>query len=243
MLWKEIRKKYSIQIIIPVLNELKNLQQLLPRLHNTTKNWPIQISVVDAQYDSEVEELCNTFSSVQYLVSPKMGRANQMNFAAQKSQADVLYFVHSDTRPPLSFYTDIQDAFDKGYVHGSYRFKFDTHKRMLKINEWFTRFKPLTLCGGDQTIFVPRMIFEDSGAYPEHYMIMEEYEWMKQMRKVGASFCKMTNEVLVSDRKYHDNSWLRVNLANFLVFQLYFKGWNQEKLIKLYKSWIKHPTL
>ena len=112
-----------------MLNELNNLTELLPRFQNVADKLPVHITVIDAHHHIEVEEFCQNFSKVKYLVSPKKGRANQMNFAAKQTSADVLYFVHADTRPPLSFYSDIQGAFDTKVAHGSYRFKFDTQKK------------------------------------------------------------------------------------------------------------------
>ena len=48
-------------------------------------------------------------------------------------------------------------------------------------------------------------------------------------------------DVTVSARKYEENSYFRVNLANLLLFTSYKVGVSQERLLKLYKFLIKHP--
>ena len=94
--------------------------------------------------------------------------------------------------------------------------------------------------GGDQTLFIKRNEFNIVGGYNPHYRIMEEYDFMRKARK-QLKFKIIPKDVVVSARKYEENSYFRVNLANFIVFNLYRGGASQKKLISTYNSMLNHP--
>jgi rSAM/selenodomain-associated transferase 2 len=166
--------------------------------------------------------------------SPVKGRAGQMNFGASMAKSDILYFVHADTFPTQSFVNDIFKAVEGGYELGRYKTKFISHKPILKINEWFTRFDFFICMGGDQTLFVQKKLFEQLGGFKEEMALMEEYEFCRRARKHGA-YKIMKGAALVSARKYEKNSWLQVQKANYKVVQLYKKGATQKTLVETYK--------
>ena len=61
-----------------------------------------------------------------------------MNFGADVSKGDVLYFVNAASRPPKDFFKHIMNAIADGYDTGCFRFKFNSSKLMLKLNSYFT---------------------------------------------------------------------------------------------------------
>jgi hypothetical protein len=134
-----------------------------------------------------------------------------------------LYFVHADTVPPVSFVKDILHAFNNGAEMGCFRYIFDTKGLLLKINAFFTRFHWLWCQGGDKTFFIRTTTFEALGAYNEYYCVMEEYEFLQRaLRKYKLLI--LPKNVIVSARKYQKNGWLRVQLANLIVFRDYRRG-------------------
>ncbi len=191
-----------------------------------------EIIVVDGGSQDKTMQLASELGAMT-LTSPERGRAAQMNYAAKHATGDVLYFVHADSRPPGSFAGDIKNAIEGGIPIGCYRFKFDSKKIMLKVNSFFTRFDKIMFRGGDQTLFVTREVFQEFNGYDEHHKIMEEYDFIKRVRK-KYPFKIMDGDVLVSARKYDNNSYLKVNFANFVVFNMYRLGYPQEKMIKTY---------
>jgi hypothetical protein len=173
------------------------------------------------------------------LSCPQKGRARQMNYGAAKSQGDLLYFVHADTLPPLSYLEDIKQAVAKGYPMGSYRSCFSTKHPLLNINAFFTRFDFAWCRGGDQSIFITRSVFEEFGGYPPSYKIMEEYELIKRVRS-KYPFKILPKSTLISARKYEENSYLRVQVANFIVFNMYRLGFSQERMVHTYSKLLKY---
>lgn len=64
---------------------------------------------------------------------------------------------------------------------------------------------------------------------------------MIQKIQQTALFKIIPKDVVVSARKYEKNHYLQVNLANLIVFMMYFSGARQETMVHAYKSLIHHP--
>jgi rSAM/selenodomain-associated transferase 2 len=228
-----------ISIIIPTYNEANNICKLVEHLSVHLGKSVCEIIIVDGGSKDKTVEVAQC-SQATVLVSEKKGRAAQMNFGASKAKGDILYFVHADSIPPLSFPEDIKESLADGYQLGCYRFKFRSKRRILKINSYFTRFDRLMCRGGDQTLFIPKTLFNELGGYREDYIIMEDYEFLIRARK-QAKFRIMPKAVSVSARKYDTNSYLRVNVANLTVFTMYRFGSSPQKMRNTYVKMLHHP--
>lgn len=174
-----------------------------------------------------------------FLPSPRAGRAGQMNYAAERSDAEVLYFVHADCTPPATWYDDIQNALREDYQYGLFSYRFDSNNPMLRINERFVRFDNRMLGGGDQTFFIRRELFRAEGMYRENCCIMEDFDFFWRIKR-RHPFKLILNDVLVSARKYEENSWLRVQLANLMAITCFQTGWLTRPQIKqLYQRMLR----
>lgn len=235
----EKKKDIQISIIIPTLNEGGNIGQLVEHLQEHCEGCVSDLIVSDGgSSDATVQEAEKAGAKV--LISPDKGRAQQMNHGVANSSGNILWFVHADSLPPASYVADIKESLETGYNVGCYRFRFDSKKWPLKVNSWFTRFD-LEFCrGGDQTLFVTRDLWTELKGYRDDFLIMEEYEFMRRARK-KSKFRIIPKDVMVSARKYDHNSYLRVNFANFVVFNMYRLGASQEKLMRTYYKLLRHP--
>ncbi|MDX1907043.1 MAG: TIGR04283 family arsenosugar biosynthesis glycosyltransferase [Bacteroidia bacterium] len=229
----------KLSVIIPTLNEAENVIRLISHLRRCGDSRLLEIIVVDAGSMDNTPDAAWDAGADMVIGAPHRGRARQMNLGARYAKGDVLYFVHADTLPPASFLDDIAAARTAGYPMGCYRFKFDSDRFLLRINAWFTRFDRLMCRGGDQTLYVDRDWFEKLGGYKDHYLIMEEYEFLIRARR-EIPFRIMAKEVIVSARKYDTNSYLRVNLANLTVFMLFYLGRPQEELVNTYRQMLNY---
>ena len=169
------------------------------------------------------------------LLCPKKSRAAQMNYGASLAKGDILYFIHADTFPPDCFVDDINKAIAEGYGLGRYRTKFDSKKRALKMNAFFTRFDLFMCYGGDQTLFIKKDLFTSIKGYDESMLIMEDYEIISRARK-KARYRILPKTALVSARKYDRNGWLSVQKANYTIIQMYKKGASQSEMVDEYKK-------
>ncbi|MCY7293717.1 MAG: TIGR04283 family arsenosugar biosynthesis glycosyltransferase [Ferruginibacter sp.] len=228
----------KVSIIIPTYNEAENIESIISYLMGAPCNEHIEIIIADGGSTDETVAISKKYE-VTTLLSPNKGRAGQMNFGVQYATGNVLYFVHADSRPPLTFYTDIKLAIDKGFNCGCYRSQFDSKSLLLKANAFFTRFNMLFCRGGDQTIFVTRELFERVGPYKNDMLIMEDYDFLARIRKEG-KFILFNKATVFSARKYDQNSWLKVQKANLTIVRMYKKGSSQQDMLDTYKRMLNY---
>lgn len=226
-----------LSIIIPTYNESEQILNLLGQLQKVShKN--VEILVVDGGSSDDTQSLTESMG-IKFISSPTKGRAKQMNYGAKQANGEVLYFVHADTLPPVSFFEDIESSIQEGFPIGCYRFKFDSNKKILKVNSFFTRFDRLMCRGGDQSLYITRNLFDELKGYCEEHKVMEDYDIIIRARK-KYSFKIIPKNVLVSARKYDHNSYLKVNIANFIVFMMFYTKVDHDRIIRFYKRMLNH---
>lgn len=223
-----------ISIIIPTCNEAACIGKLVVYLQKHGGEYVIEIIICDGGSTDETVAIAQQ-AGVTAFVSPQIGRAAQMNFGVTKATGDILYFIHADCFPPQNFAADIIAAVENGFSFGRYRSKYNSSNFMLRINAWFTRFNWFICYGGDQTLFITRKLFEHSGGFKSDLLIMEEYEFCERLMKLGR-YKIFSSAALISARKYQGRSWLKVQLANRKVVQLYKIAASQKEIVKTYKQ-------
>ncbi len=228
----------KISVIIPTLNEASNIKKLIPHLRMHGGSDLHEIIVSDGGSADNTIQLA-TDAGANVVLSENKGRAPQMNFGVKYATGDILYFVHADTLPPIEFISEIRQAILNNKSVGCFRFRFDSDKKMLAFNSYFTRFNSIISGGGDQSLYIEKKLFHDLGGFDESCLIMEDFEFIGRLKKVGIPLHIIPKNVIVSARKYTNNSYLRVNFANVLVIFLYRRGVQQEKLLKFYKSFLR----
>ncbi|MEQ8523141.1 TIGR04283 family arsenosugar biosynthesis glycosyltransferase [Gracilimonas sp.] len=227
-----------LSIIVPTYNEENTILDLLIHLNDAKCNSD-ELLVVDGGSVDNTTEIVRQ-QGITCLESPQKGRARQMNYGAENSSGDILYFVHADTLPPSSFGADILEALEQGYRSGCYRYQFDKAHPLLKINAFCTRFDRLMCRGGDQTLFITRDLFNELEGFREDFQIMEDYDLIQKIQS-KTRFKIIPKNATVSARKYDHNGYLRVNFANLIIFMMYFAGLSQETMVHAYKNLIVHP--
>ncbi|CAN5451237.1 TIGR04283 family arsenosugar biosynthesis glycosyltransferase [soil metagenome] len=228
----------TISIIIPTFNEAINISNLVNYLRVKGGDFLKEIIVVDGGSSDHTKQLA-TNAGATVLTSPDKCRAIQMNIGASTATGSILYFVHADTIPPESFTNDIKAAVKEGFDFGRYRSRFDGTDWKLKLNAFFTRFDLFMCYGGDQTLFVSNQFFKQLNGFNDTLMIMEEYDFTKR-GKLAGKYKIMPETTLISTRKYHENSWLQVQRANYTIVKMYKKGMPQAAIVERYKTLIKN---
>jgi rSAM/selenodomain-associated transferase 2 len=224
----------QISIIIPTLNEATNIGRLIDFLQNNEDARLLEILVIDAKSTDLTTKIAEKKGAKIYVFDQK-SRAAQMNFGAKMAKGDVLYFVHADTLPPENFLDAMQDSLRKGAKMGCFCTQFDQNRWFLRLQAWFTRFSMLWCQGGDKTFFVEKELFFELGTYCERHVIMEEYDFLRRANRAGFRLDILPQKVVVSTRKYEKNHFLRVNFANFVVFNAWRFGANPARLRGIYR--------
>ncbi|MCC6460539.1 MAG: TIGR04283 family arsenosugar biosynthesis glycosyltransferase [Saprospiraceae bacterium] len=224
-------------IIIPVLNEAARIGSLVRYLWAHSEGTVAEILVVDGGSSDDTVAVAAAAGS-RVLHCPVRSRAAQMNAGARQATTDWLWFIHADTTPPPSFAVDLSAVVQEGRDAACYRYRFDSPSLLLRVNSYFNRFSMLWCQGGDKTFFIRKDIFQALGGYNEHFVIMEEYDFLKRMCPRHPLFIIPKNAV-VSARKYEQNSWLRVQLANTLTFTLFRLGAAPALMKKFYRKMLR----
>lgn len=223
----------DITIIIPTFNEAANIGCLIGFLQ---KHTDARIIVANSPETTDATTEIATSAGVEVLSCSVPGRAPQMNAGALNADTDLLYFVHADTLPPVSFVEDIRAAIENGYDLGYFRYRFDSDRPMLVVNSYCTRFDGVFAGGGDQTLFIKKEAFGQLDGFRNDLRLMEDFDLVKRARKAGMSHILIQKDAVVSARKYTANSWLKVNLVNLLVFFLFHCGVSTDRLCGMYRK-------
>lgn len=223
-----------LSIIIPTYNEETFIAKTILHLQKNLENKKYEIIISDAGSSDNTVSICEKLG-VKTLISPVKGRAGQMNFGVKNANGDVYFYVHADSLPNPYFFHEIEKSLTNGYSCGSFRTKFDSTSILLKINSFFTRFNLLFFRGGDQGIFIKKELWDKVGNYKEEMLIMEDYDFIERIRKAG-KFKLVPKATLISPRKYLQNSYLTVQLANLKIVNMYKNGASQEDMVNKYKE-------
>lgn len=227
-----------LDIVIPTLNESKNLEALLPYLKSQLVNTSSTIIVVDAVVSSDnSDEICRKYD-VNYIKCGNCQRGDQMNRGSDFSNADIIMFLHADVRPPENFSSFIIKAFKDGFKGGMFAYRFDKTSVLLDINSYFTKHDGLFTGGGDQCLFIEKKIFEDLGKFDSKYVIMEDFDFFKRLKKARIPYTIIQEKAIVSSRKYQKNSYLRVNLANLMAFLRFEFNVSPVRIRDSYRKWL-----
>ena len=226
-----------VSIIIPTFNEAENIGKLIQHLFQNQHKTTIEIIVSDGG-STDKTLLIAKAAGAKTILSPQKGRAAQMNFATSQAKGSVLYFVHADTKPPVTYFEDIKEALQQGYNLGRYLSKYDSKSWLLKLNAALSRLDVFAGMGGDQTLFITKSLYQQCGGFDTNMKIMEEFEFCTRARKTG-KYKIIKKPVLISARKYETNSWLKVQIANYTIIKMYRKGASQQSIVNQYKQMLK----
>lgn len=106
-----MRDKCKISVIIPTYNEETKIKETLISVKKQRCNVPYEIIVVDGQSTDETVSVAKNFA-VTY-ISPKKGKAFQLNYAIPETSGDLLVFLDADTLVEPYFLQKIYKIFEK----------------------------------------------------------------------------------------------------------------------------------
>jgi hypothetical protein len=159
-----------------------------------------------------------------------------MNHGAKHATAKVLYFLHADSTPPKDFDVYIINSVKDGYLAGCFRMQFDSQHPWMKFIGWLTKFNLRACRGGDQSLFVSTILFNEIGGYDEDYHIFEDHQIIAQLYK-KTKFKVIQRTLITSSRRFEDKGILKLQL---LYLSIYFKNWLGAEPDELYRFYLKH---
>lgn len=216
-----------ISIIIPTLNEEKNIGSLLSYL----EKYKLEIIVVDGGSSDNTINIVKTYDVK--LITTNKGRAKQMNFGAKFAKGDILFFLHADTVSlPENFSRDITNSMEK-YDCGSFYRYLDSNKKKFKYLSLFANkmSEKMKIFFGDQGLFIKKDIFDEIGGFPD-LKILEDCEIWKKLRRKKIKVIK--DPLVTSSRRFEKIGFLKTYLIIQAIKILYLVGYNINSLKRFY---------
>ena len=228
----------TISIVIPVYNEETTISKTIAYLVKTLNpKFTKEIIIIDGGSTDKTLEVLKSYPSIIVLQSEK-GRSKQMNLGARNATSEVLYFLHCDTFPPQNFDTEIIRKIQDNHLSGCFKMRFDNQHIVLKVSQWFTQFNHISCRGGDQSLFVEKMLFEKLNGFNESLTIYEDNEFISRLYK-NSKFTVIQKTVTTSARKYIKNGVWKLQFHFMMIHIKNSFGTSQKQLLKYYQKNIK----
>lgn len=224
--------KYTISIIIPVLNEAAIIKQTLEKFQD---NAAVEIIVVDGGSQDNTVAIAKAVG-VKVITVAKKGRAAQMNIGADIAQGEFLLFLHGDTQLPPDFLNLVTKTLEQPEViAGAFELAIEGKDRSLRWVEMLVKMRShlFSLPYGDQGIFITREVFRELDGFSD-LPIMEDFEFIGRVKRQGKIVIAPAS-VTTSGRRWQNLGIWQTTLINQLIIAGYYLGISPNKLKNFYR--------
>lgn len=225
----------KISIIIPTLNESKNIKATLASTSNSRN---VEVIVVDGGSQDNTVGIAQSCGVK--VIPGYQNRACQMNAGAMNATGEILLFLHADTLLPANFDRMIRSTLQQpNTVAGAFSLRINAPQIGLRLVEWGVKWrsKYLQMPYGDQAIFITKDKFNDLGGFPE-LPIMEDFELIRHLKRLG-KITLIGVPVTTSPRRWLKKGILQTTLINQIVIIAYFLGISPQRI----RSWYRGEKL
>lgn len=221
----------EIAVIIPTLNEGKNIGRLLKRLVQIPG---LEIIVSDGGSRDPTLHVARQFPVT--LVNSAPGRGRQLNAGAKQAHAEILFFLHADSAVEERAFSDIRQAISRGFLWGCCTLRFDEQTPFFRAVALASnlRSRLLSSCYGDQGIFCRKDVFWAEGGFPDT-VFLEDLEFSRRLRR-RCRACVVPAQITTSTRRFRGRGRLRTIVKMQVVKALYRLGTSPERLANFYGS-------
>jgi rSAM/selenodomain-associated transferase 2/rSAM/selenodomain-associated transferase 1 len=236
-IWYEIIRQEEndsrgVSVIIPVLNESRNIDQTLEAVR---REMPHEIIVADGGSSDATVEQARSASAVVIVSNP--GRSRQMNAGAARATGKTLVFVHADTILPAGWTAVVSATLkDPQVAAGAFAFQVAESFPGKGLLEWTTNLRSRwgQMPYGDQALFLRQSLFEEIGGF-RNLPILEDYDLVRRLRRHGRVIT-CAQAATTSGRRWQRSGLLRVTLKNQLIIAGFHLGVAPHKLAHFYRT-------
>lgn len=221
----------ALCIVVPVLDEAATLAAFLQSLAPLRRRGA-RVVVVDGGSRDATLAIAREHADLA-LLAPR-GRASQMNAGAAACPADVLLFVHADTRLPANADLLVRRATQGPSAWGRFDVRIDAAQPMLR---WVAASMNLRsrwsgIATGDQAMFVRQELFTRVGGFPD-IALMEDIAMSRRLKAIGPPAC-LRAAVVTSGRRWERHGVWRTIFLMWRLRAAYFLGADPAQLALRY---------
>jgi rSAM/selenodomain-associated transferase 2 len=168
-----------IAVVIPTLDESRSVEAAIASARQESD---VEVLVVDG--GSRDATAAGAHDAGARVIQSPRGRARQLDTGWRASAADVVVFLHADTRLPANWGDALRAALaDPDVVGGAFQMQFEPR---LPVIEWGARLRVrwLGLPYGDQALFARRTALEAVGGVAP-VPILEDLDLVRALRRQG----------------------------------------------------------
>jgi len=220
-----------IAVVIPTLQEADRIAHAI----ESARAPGVEILVADA--GSTDATRARALAAGARVVESAPGRARQLAAGAGRTDAEVLLFLHADTRLPAGWAEAVRRALaDARVAGGAFAFRFAERSLALALVEWGVRLR-LALARlpyGDQALFVRRSVLDAIGGVPQA-PLMEDLDLVRAIRGQGR-LALLPEPAVTSARRYLEGGVWRTVGRNLVALLGFWLGVDRARLAAGYLS-------
>lgn len=230
----------DLSIIVPLLNEEAELPALFESLASQ-RSISFELLLCDGGSSDRtrqtVTELANTLPFPLHLLDTPRGRGHQMNAGAAASGADMLLFLHADSRFPAA------DALAQAFhamtapppcsphpLAGHFRLSFRRQTVKPSPAYYFYEAKARLNRGdcirGDQGFMIKRSCFQRAGGFDDTLPFLEDLHLATSIAREG-TWLLLPAEISTSARRFETEGLLRRQIINAIIVNAVVAGWSE----------------
>ena len=221
ILIKSSKKNYILSVIIPSLDESKNLPLLLSDLSELRN---IEILVIDANSKDKTKDIAKIYGSNFYQLNER-NRGLQLHYGAQKAKGNWLLFIHADSRLKDNWSEEVNLIIKRNNpIVYFFKFKINNQKKIYSILEFFVNMR----CSffkdpyGDQGLLIQKNKYFNNEGFKK-IPLMEDIDFIKRIKNKEKILC-LKNSIYTSSRKWERNNLLIQSIKNWKLRKRWLKG-------------------
>ncbi len=224
----------KISIIIPTINEAKNLPLLLSDLSTIHKEG--EIIIVDCGSEDKTIDIANIYGA-KVITLNKKNRGLQLNLGAKNSKGEWLIFLHADTRLTHDWFRKINSFLegDKNYIY-YFKFKINNKKIIYRVLEIFVNFRSKFFKQpyGDQGLIIHKTTYLRNNGFRK-IPLMEDVDFLSRLNN-KKDLKQLNSPIFISSRKWERNNIFLQAFRNWHFRRRWLKG---ESLKSIYYDYYK----
>ncbi|MGI9391986.1 MAG: TIGR04283 family arsenosugar biosynthesis glycosyltransferase [Parvibaculales bacterium] len=226
-----------ISVIIPTLNVGAHLPATLQSLVPASMEGLVsEVIIIDGGSSDDSAEIAEEMGA-RLIRSKKRGRGVQLALGAKRAKGAWLLFLHADVVLSEKWVEEgrsflLQSA---PFKAGAFRFALEKKTHAARLMQWlvYWRCALFGLSYGDQGLLIHRSHYEGVGGFKPQE-IMEDVDMVRRVGKKNLVMLK--SPILISDRRYEEDGYLRRSCKNLFCLTLYFCKVPLSTIARIYYS-------